>query len=481
MTRTELNLVSGAWVASGSGAWIDVVDPAQDGRVVAAVPSMTGGDVTAAIDAAAKGARQWQSVSGPDRGDILRRTAALLRERAPAIAADLVAEMGKTRAEAQGEVDRSADFFDYYSGFGRLPCGNVLPDRRADLTMTLNEPLGVVVAITPWNDPLLTPARKIAPALIAGNAVVLKAATDTPLVALHLARALHDAGLPAGVIGTVTGRGEDVAPALLSDARVAAVTFTGSTDVGMAVRKALADRNVRVQNEMGGKNAAVVMGDADLDIAVKTIMGAAFGQAGQRCTAMSRLLVATDCYQPVLERLARACAALRLGPGRDPDTTMGPLVSRRQQKAVIAAVEKAQADGARVVCGGQSPGGELACGSYVEPTILADVDTRMDIWRDEVFGPVLAVKPFDGVDQAIREVNDSPFGLSSALFTRDFGAMQAFMRGVDTGQVAINLSTSGWDVHIPFGGFRDSGSAFKEQGLEAVRFFTKVKTVSIAH
>ena len=481
MTRTENNLVGGDWVGAAEDGWIPVIDPVDDVTEVARVPEMGRADVDAVVTAAVDGLAEWRAVSGPDRSDVLLRASALLRERIDDIASDLVAEMGKTTAEATMEVVRSADFLDFFSSFGRLSRGEVLPDRRADLTWTVREPVGVVLAITPWNDPLLTPARKLAPALIAGNSVVLKTATDTPLVGIHLARALHDAGLPAGTIGTVTGHGSLVGPHLLADRRVDAVTFTGSTETGHSVRQAVADRNIRVQTEMGGKNASVILGDADLDLAVATVAGAAFGQGGQRCTATSRLLVAEEVLDDVVDRLKSACEAIVLGRGSEPGTTMGPLVSRQQQTSVLGAIEKATEEGATVAWGGASPEGPLAGGCFVEPTVITGVEQPMSIWSDEVFGPVLAVRPCASLDDAIREVNDSTYGLSSAIFTRDMAAAHRFLSSVDTGQVAVNLSTSGWDVHIPFGGFRDSGSAFKEQGSEAMQFFTKVKTVSIGN
>jgi aldehyde dehydrogenase (NAD+) len=478
--RKECNLVAGAWIPAQGGGWIAVLDPSS-GEEIAQVPEMGAGDLDQALDAARDGFRKWRDTAGPDRASVLLRAAMLLRDRIDVISADLVAEMGKTLAEARGEVERSADFFDFFSAFGRMAAGEVLPDRRAGLTFTQREPLGVVLAITPWNDPLLTPARKLAPTLIAGNAVILKAASETPLVALHLARALHDAGLPVGAIATVTGRGSRVGPSLLADKRVDAVTFTGSTDTGGEIRRALAGRNVRLQNEMGGKNAAVILADGDIEMAVKTVIGAAFGQAGQRCTATSRLLVDARVYPAVVDRLKSACEAIVLGPGTDKRTQMGPLVSRQQQATVLHAIETARREGAKVACGGSAPGGALSRGCYFEPTVVIEVEAPMAVWREEIFGPVLAVRPVESLEEAIAEVNDSCYGLSSAIFTRDLRAAHEFARSVDTGQVAVNLSTSGWDVHIPFGGFRDSGSPFKEQGAEAMRFYTKLKTISIAH
>ncbi|HVW17447.1 MAG TPA: aldehyde dehydrogenase family protein, partial [Solirubrobacteraceae bacterium] len=430
---------------------------------------------------AAEGAATWRRAAPLDRAATMRGAADLLRERAPGIARDLVREMGKTLAEATVEVAKAADFLDYYASMARLPIGQLLADARPGVEVSVHaEPVGVVLLITPWNDPLLTPARKLAPALFAGNAVVLKPATETPLVALHLARALHDAGLPAGVLATVTGRGSALAGPLLADPRLAAVSFTGSTEVGLGIQRALGGRNVRVQTEMGGKNATAVLADADLALAADTIAAASFGQAGQRCTATSRVVADRAIAAELLELLSERARAVRLGPGLDPQTTMGPLVSASQRDDVLAHLQRAVAEGARVVAGGGAPADErLRGGCYVEPTIYANVSPEMGIWREEVFGPAIAVVEVDGLEEAIAAVNDSPYGLSAAVFTRSLESAARFAAEVDTGQVSVNLPTSGWDVHQPFGGFGDSGSAFKEQGLEALRFYTRTKTVAV--
>jgi aldehyde dehydrogenase (NAD+) len=309
--------------------------------------------------------------------------------------------------------------------------------------------------------------------------VILKPSTDTPLVALHLARALHDAGLPAGALSTVTGRGSVIVPALLEAGVVDAISFTGSTETGLALRSAVAGRNIRIQHEMGGKNASVICADADIPKAVATLGPAAFAQAGQRCTATSRLLVAREVYDDVIDQLSAYCSKLRLGAGADQGTDMGPVISRSQQKAVLDAIELARKEGARVIFGGAAPGGVLDNGCFVQPTLVTDVDPHMSVWRDEIFGPVLAVLPYDTLDEAIQATNDSVYGLAAAIFTRSLAATHRFIAEADVGQVAVNLATSGWDVHIPFGGFRNSGSAFKEQGFEAMQFFTRTKTVSI--
>ncbi|GAA0469689.1 aldehyde dehydrogenase [Paractinoplanes deccanensis] len=476
--RTMETLAGGRWI--GAGAWVDVFDPVDVREPVVRVPALSASAVTAIYEAAADGFAVWRRTPALERSKILAKAASLLRVRAAEIALAVVTENGKTLGEARGEVEKSADFFEYYAGAGREPYGALLNDARPDTrTSYQREPIGVVLAITPWNDPLITPSRKLAPALAAGNAVVIKPAGETPASTLCLARALHDAGLPAGVLNVVTGRTSEISGALLDDPRLAAVTFTGSNEVGDDLRARLAARGVRFQGELGGKNATVVLADAQLDKAVAGVVAAAFGQAGQRCTATSRVLVERAVAGDFLARLRERVAALRLGPGREEGTSVGPLVSRGHRDSVLDDIATAVKQGARVELGGDAPAGALAHGCYVNPTILTDVSPDMDVWREEVFGPVVAVRVVDGLDQAIAEVNDSRYGLAAAVFTTSLNAAHRFAGEVECGQIAVNTTTSGWDVHQPFGGFRSSGSAFKEQGAEALRFYTRVKTVAI--
>ena len=479
-TVVSPNLIGGFWRDEGGDGRIDVTDPADRDVVVGSVPALDPADIASVYARAVEGFARWRATPALERARVLAAAASVLRARSEQIAADLVHEMGKTLGEATVETAKAADFLDYYASLARLPLGALLADGRPGVEVAVRtEPVGVVLAITPWNDPLLTPARKLAPALFAGNAVILKPASETPLVALHLARALDDAGLPAGVLGTVTGRSSSISKALLGDDRLTAVTFTGSTAVGNDLRRALSDRNVRLQTEMGGKNASVVLADADLELAAATVAAAAFGQGGQRCTATSRVIVEQAIAREFTRLLVEHAERTRLGPGLQADTTMGPLVSDRHRDEVLAHIDRAREEGARVLIGGGAPADPaLSCGCYVEPTVLAEVDARMAIWREEVFGPVLAVRDVADIDEAIAAANDSAYGLSAAVFTRSLGGAARFGREVDAGQVAVNLPTSGWDVHQPFGGFRDSGSAFKEQGLEGLRFYTRVKTVA---
>jgi alpha-ketoglutaric semialdehyde dehydrogenase len=483
LTRDEPALFNGAWRASAASTWLPVHDPADLRQLVGRVPALEAADIAAAFDGAEAGARAWRATEPLARGRVLTAAAQLRRERSAAIAADLVAEMGKTLAEASGEVAKAADFFAYYGSLARSAAGYTLNDERPGTTAGVRfEPVGIVLAITPWNDPLLTPARKVAPALFAGNSVILKPATETPLVSLHLARALTDAGLPPTVLSVVTGRGRDISAALLGDRRLAAVTFTGSNEVGLAIAQALAGRNIRVQTEMGGKNAAVVLADADLSLAAATIVAAAFAQAGQRCTATSRLIVDRAVAGELLDEVCDQAGQLRLGPGIDPATTLGPVVSRAQQQSVLDSVGQAVSQGCAVAIGGGAPGApDLEHGCFVCPTVLRGVTPETAIWWNEVFGPVLAATEVDGFDAACKAVNRSVYGLSAAIFTTDLTAAHEFVERADTGQVAVNLPTSGWDVHHPFGGFRESGSPFKEQGVEALRFYSRTKTYAIRY
>jgi acyl-CoA reductase-like NAD-dependent aldehyde dehydrogenase len=473
------NLVDGSFVAAKAGGVIDVLDPATSGTVVAQVPAMDADDLEAVFAAAERGARLWKKAGQLARGRVLLDAAALIRTDAEELVEVIVSEMGKTRAEATGEVGKAAEFFEYYGAMARLPFGEILPDGRPGTFATqTREPVGVVLLITPWNDPLLTPARKMAPALLAGNAVVIKPATETPVIALRLAEILHRAGLPAGVLGTVTGRGSSIGDLLSSDPRIAAISFTGSTSVGIDLQRRLAGSGVRIQTEMGGKNAAVVLDDADLEIAVPTIVAGAYAQAGQRCTSTSRLIVQRGIADELRARVATAVSALRIGAGTASGTEMGPVVSMSARADIRSRVSAGLSEGATMIARSSLTDDQETGGAFVEPVFLS-VDRDNPLWREEVFGPVLGMLVVDDLEQAIDAVNDSTYGLSSAVFTRDLGSAYRFIEGVETGQVSVNQPTSGWDVHQPFGGFKDSGSAFKEQGSEALHFYTRVKTAAI--
>jgi alpha-ketoglutaric semialdehyde dehydrogenase len=471
--------VGGEWVASNE--FIEVRDPADWEMVLAQVAALDSDTVTTGFAAAREGARIWGRTNALERAAVLFSVAQILRSRTDSLATLLSRENGKTLGEARGEVGKSAEFFEFYAGLARIPYGELLHDARpGTITSVRREPLGVVLAITPWNDPLLTPSRKIAPALAAGNAVVLKPASDTPLIALELTRVLLEAGLPPQVITTVTGRAAEIGDAILASPEIDAVTFTGSTEVGLDLQRRLAGRNLRIQTEMGGKNAAIVLADADLDLAADSITSAAFAQAGQRCTSTSRVLVALEVKDQLLAKLGERATSLRLGRGTAEGTTVGPLVSQSHRSGVLEHISTAVGQGARIFAGGRQPEDPgLVNGCFVEPTILDEVTPQMRIWHEEVFGPVVAVHRIADLDMAIKVANASEYGLSASLFTRGLTSAEQFLRDIEAGQAAVNLPTSGWDVHHPFGGFKLSGSPFKEQGLEALHFYTRVKTCAV--
>ncbi len=474
---SALNLVDGEWRSAPD--LLEVRNPADTRELVATVPSMDTHGVHAAFEAASRATVTWRSTSQVNRGRVLLRAAQLLRERRDNLSRTLTLEMGKTHGEADGEVGKAADFFEFYGGLGRAERGSMLSHENAEvMSWTQHEPLGVVLAITPWNDPLLTPARKLAPALIAGNCVVLKPASDTPVIAIELAQVLHDAGLPPGVLNTVTGAGRKIGAALLEHPALKAVSFTGSNVVGDSLKASLAGSDVRLLAELGGKNAAVVLADADLESAVASIAAAAFAQAGQRCTATSRILVQREVLAEVRDGLVQAAAAHVLGPGLAPGVSMGPLVSCAQRDSVVGFIERALGNGAtRATSVEWVPPNEHGC--FVAPTVLTDVETSMEIWTEEVFGPVVALVAFETLEEAVELVNASQYGLAAALYTSDLNAAHGFAARADVGQVAVNLPTSGWDVHMPFGGFKASGSGHKEQGLEGLDFYRKTKTVAL--
>jgi aldehyde dehydrogenase (NAD+) len=459
---------------------LEVRDPADVRSVVAEVPAMTAAEVTAAYARARAAFTAWRRVNPLDRAAVLARAAALIRSRIEDGAVILVRENGKTLAEARVEVTKTADFLDYYASFARQPWGELLTDARPGTSTSVRvEPVGVVLAICPWNDPLITPARKLGPALIAGNAVLLKAASQTPSVATWAAGLLVAAGLPADVLQVITGRNSEISDALLASPD--AVTFTGSNEVGAYLRRQLASRNVRLQAELGGKNVSVVLADADLDMTAAVVANAAFAQAGQRCTATSRLIVDASVAAALEARLRDAIAGIVLGPGLDPATTMGPLSYAAHRDGVLEHIERARKEGATVVLGGGRPAAAgLSHGCYVEPTLI-NVTPEQSLWRDEVFGPVLAVTTATGFDDAVRLANDTVYGLSAAVFTTSLTSANTFIELAEAGQVAVNLPTAGWDVHHPFGGFRESGSAFKEQGTTGLRFYTRIKTAAVRY
>ncbi|MGA5797764.1 aldehyde dehydrogenase family protein [Streptomyces cellulosae] len=465
------NLVAGE-EAVGDG--FERYNPADPAELVAVAPTSGAEAVDAALTAAAEAQPGWAALPAPARGAILLDAAEILRGRHEEAARDLVREEGKTLTEARGEVRRAIDVLRFFGSEGWRLGGQVLPSSLPDIMVhTRREPVGVVGLITPWNFPIAIPAWKLAPALIGGNAVVLKPAELTPLSARHLTEALVQAGLPAGVLNVVHGSGAVVGEALVRDPRVAAVSFTGSTQVGMRIERAVQERRGRVQVEMGGKNALVVLDDADVEQAARIAAAGGFGLTGQACTASSRVICTPGVHDDFVAALAKEAARYRPGNGLADGTLMGPVVSEQQLGTVTAAIERATAEGATVAAGGEAPEGLM-----LAPTVLSGLSQENTAAREEIFGPVVAVLSAADLDDAINLVNDSRYGLAAGICTRSLAAAQRFAAAARVGVVKVNRPTTGLDLNVPFGGVGDSSSnTFREQGAVAVDFYTWSKSV----
>jgi acyl-CoA reductase-like NAD-dependent aldehyde dehydrogenase len=428
-----------------------------------------------AVEAAAEALAPWRETPPPARGDVLRRAADLVEERAAAIGRDLAREEGKTLAEAVGETRRAAAILRYYGGQTLEPDGETYPSHSASTFLyARREPVGVVAAITPWNFPIAIPAWKLAPALAYGNTVVWKPAEIVPLTSTHLANALADAGLPAGVLNLVLGRGSVVGDTLVVHEQVDAVTFTGSNAVGRALQLAATRAGKKVQLELGGKNPAVVLADADLELAAEQIARGAFLSAGQKCTATSRVIVEEPVVEELGERVAALARAWPVGDPLDETTKVGPLASASQLDTVCSYLDLAEQEGAGVLAGG---GRVERAGYFVEPTVLTGLPATSRVLREEIFGPVAALLPAGSYEEAVALANDTPFGLTAAVFTRDLGAALRFAREIRAGVVKVNQESAGIEFQAPFGGMRESSSGPREQGKVAREFFTQWKTV----
>ena len=405
----------------------------------------------------------------------------MLSRRSEELAESITAEEGKTLADARGEVRRAMNIIEYAAGEGRRMFGYTTPSELPDtVAYTVRRPLGVVALITPWNFPLAIPAWKLAPALICGNTVVFKPASSTPLTAVKLAECFEEAGLPPGVLNMVTGPGASVGNALVESPDVNGISFTGSTHIGTSIYAEGAQRLKKVQCEMGGKNAVILMADADLDKALGGIVQGAFGSTGQRCTATSRVIVEESIYDSFMNELIDRTGRLKIGDGFDPEVDMSPLASQAQLDTVTEYIGIGAEEGATLAYGGRVlTGGEFDDGYYVEPTIFTDVLPSMRIAQEEIFGPVLTVFKARDVDEALDVADSVKFGLSSSIYTRDLNAAFRYVNSVETGMVHVNSPTLGGEVHLPFGGMKSSGVGQREQGTEAVDFFTEVVSVYV--
>ncbi|WP_291054966.1 aldehyde dehydrogenase family protein [Herbiconiux sp.] len=469
-TSRARNLVDGEWI---DGTDFERINPARPDDVAVVAPSSSAETADDAIAAAVQAQSEWARRPLPARGAILLRAAEILHGRRESVAVDLVREEGKTLAEATGEVARATDVLRFFGSLGWASTGQVLPSSLPGTTIhTRREPLGVVALITPWNFPIAIPAWKLAPALLAGNSVVLKPAELTPMSATHLVAALVEAGLPAGVLNLVHGRGSVVGARLAADRRVSALSFTGSTAVGLGLHRVLAERRARVQLEMGGKNAVLVLDDASPEAAAQVIATGGFGLTGQACTATSRVYATPGIHDRLLHELARLAEGFTPGDGLDARTRMGVVVSESQLATDLAAIEGAVSRGGRVLSGGTASAQSLTA------TVVTDVPQHDPIATDEVFGPVVAVLPVDDYEAGLAAVNDSPYGLTAGICTDSLARSTDFSERVQAGVVKVNRPTAGLDLNVPFGGTKDSSTnTFREQGATALEFFTWGKTV----
>ncbi len=480
--QTCLNFIDGEWRPAQSGSTAQTRNPADVRQSVAEYPVSDAADARLAIESATRAFPAWSALTPVARGRFLSRASQILELRKSPLSELLTREEGKTLAESAGEVQRAIDIFRFFGGLSYTVGGQTFPhDLPHNLLYTARQPLGVVGLITPWNFPIAIPAWKLAPALLAGNAVVLKPATQAPAMCLELASALAEAGLPKGVLNVVVGEGRSVGQELAGNAAVTAVSFTGSHAVGHSVYQQLAPRMARAQMEMGGKNPTIVLADADLDLAVSLVVKAGFGLTGQACTATSRVIVEQAVLEPFLERLAAKARELIVGNGLTRGIEMGPAVSEAQLKTDQDYIEIAQTEGARLVCGGQRlTDGDFAHGYFLQPTVFRDVTPGMRIAREEVFGPVLAVMAVDGFEAALTVANGIDVGLSASIVTRDLKKAMLYADRIEAGVVKINQISTGLALQAPFGGVKESSTdSFKEQGAIALDFYSRIKTVYV--
>jgi len=477
MTIDLEHYVGGAWRDSRGEELLDI-SPARPSEVVARLHRATTDDLNDAAVAAREAFEVWSRMPMAERCAVLGRAATLLSARADQLGEELTREEGKPLVEAVAEVRRAADILRFYSGEAQRETGEIYSSVRAgESILTVRSPLGVVGAITPWNFPIAIPAWKIAPALVYGNTVIWKPASLVPLLAYRFVQAFHDAGLPGGVLSLLFGDG-GLGQRLTEHPAVDAVTFTGSTSVGQALIRTCGELAKPIQTEMGGKNAAIVLADAPLELTATLIVEGAMSSTGQKCTATSRLIVTEQIADELLKEVAERLQRLRVGNGLDPLVDIGPVVSASSRDSIFESIEGAVNQGATILAGASRySDGILAQGYFVPPTLLELADTNLPIWHEEVFGPVLVVQRAKDVYDALRLANDSKFGLSGAVFTNDFRWISLMMEKFNVGVLHVNSETTGAEPHVPFGGVKASGTGPKEQGRAARDFFTYEKTI----
>lgn len=478
---TCLNYINGQWVPSQHKTILKSLNPANWQEVIATFPESTIADVDQAVQAAQQAYQTWRLVPAPARAEIIHRVGSLIQSHKEDLARLMSQEMGKPLAEAQGDVQEGIDCAFYYAGEGRRLFGQTTPSEMPNkFAMTVRVPVGVCALITPWNFPIAIPCWKIMPALVCGNTVVFKPAKDTPACATVLVQLLEEAGIPPGVVNLVHGSGEVVGQALVEHSDVNLVSFTGSSQTGARVAEISGRTHKRVCLEMGGKNAQIVMDDADLELAVEGALWGAFGTTGQRCTATSRLILHSAIKAEFTHLLRERTQQLRLGPGLDPATEVGPLVNEAQLKRVQYYLEVARGESAQVLLGGDTATGEsLEHGFFFQPTLLDQVTPDMRVAQEEIFGPVVCLLEVNSFEEAVQVLNHSAYGLSSSIYTQDVNRAFQAIQDLKAGITYINGPTIGAEVHLPFGGVKQTGNGHREAGSAVLDVFTDWKTVYV--
>jgi alpha-ketoglutaric semialdehyde dehydrogenase len=482
VTATEYrNYIGGRWTNAASGRTFEDRNPARRDEVVGIFPASGPEDVEKAQAAAAKAYESWRLVPAPKRGEILIQVGLRLKERKEEIARIMTREMGKVLLETRGDVQEGIDTAFFIAGEGRRLYGDTTPSELPNkFAMSIRQPIGVCGLITPWNFPLAIPTWKLFPALLCGNTVVLKPASDTPASVAELGKVMEECGVPAGVVNIVHGGGGEVGMPLVKHPGVRLISFTGSSEIGRTIGGVCGEKLKRCSLELGGKNAQIVMGDADLELALEGALWGAFGTAGQRCTATSRLIVDRPVAARMTEMLVERAKKLRLGDGLQAGVDVGPVINDAARKRIHEYAEIGKREGAKLLAGGEPASeGELAQGSFYRPTIFGDVKPSMRIASEEIFGPVLSILTVDGLEQAIQVLNDTPYGLSSSIYTRDVNAAMRAIRDIEAGITYVNGPTIGAEVHLPFGGVKDTGNGHREASHTVLDIFSEWKAVYV--
>ena len=478
---TYRSFIDGKWINSTSGITLPNINPANINDIIGTSELCTREEARNAVEAAYNAFRSWRDTPAPSRGRIITRAARLMEDHKEELASILTREEGKTIAESRGEVQRAINVVEFCAGETRRRNGETIPSELpANFAYTIKEPHGVVACITPWNFPVAIPAWKLAPALAAGNTVVMKAAEATPATAVRIFEIFHEAGIPDGVINLLLGKGSEVGQEIADHPAVRAISFTGSTEIGLQIYQQGAKRGIPVQCEMGGKNPVVVMPDCDMDLAVESTAQGAFGSTGQRCTATSRAVVVDTIADEFVERVVERAKRFKLGDGSNSSTDIGPSVDEKQFNTVLKYIDIGREDGAELLTGGRrASGAGLDNGYFVEPTVFDRVTPDMRIAREEIFGPVLSVLRVKNFDEAMTVANDCEYGLSSSVFSNDANDIFRFIKDIESGMTHVNSPTTGGEAHIPFGGIKATGVGPREQGSTSLDFYTEIKVVYV--